>query len=282
MDIEPFIQLGDRVSYWQGDLSNHEQTNVGIIRTGESAVVIDANFATPAARIHASLTAREGIRISHVLNTHYHADHTLGNCVYVDAGATIIGAVGQRGELLAKGRDDAIQQVGEAPGRLYPAMLEFSESLVFCDPNLELLAVGPAHSGSDLIAWLPDDGILFAGDLAVAWDHGNNFSDRDADIEGWIRALTRCIALKPRVVVPGHGRLSDASVLDQQLSFIVELWQTSLQIAKGEVAEESLRSDTSVAKFLERHPAHAVNDQMFGGMARSMLAAARRKAAYVA
>ena len=279
VDGESFIQLGDRVAYWQGDIDRHEQTNVGIVQTDDSVVVIDANFLEPAQRISASITDRDGMRISHVVNTHYHADHSLGNPVFVDAGATVIGAAGQRAELLAKGREDAIQQVGEAPPRLYPAMLEFSESLTFGDSGLELVAVGPAHSGADLIGWLPDDRVLFAGDLAVAWDHGNNFSDPDADIEGWIGALARCIELNPRVVVPGHGRLSDAGVLDQQLSFIVELWQRALDVATGGVAEDALTSDSAVAGFVDRHAGHAVNAMRFSGMARSMLAVARKKCA---
>jgi glyoxylase-like metal-dependent hydrolase (beta-lactamase superfamily II) len=278
-DGESFIRLGDRVAYWQGDIDRHEQTNVGIVQTDDAVVVIDANFLEPAQRINASITDRDGMRISHVVNTHYHADHSLGNPVFVDAGATVIGAAGQRAELLAKGREDAIQQVGEAPPRLYPAMLEFSESLTFGDSGLELVAVGPAHSGADLIGWLPDDRVLFAGDLAVAWDHGNNFSDPDADIEGWIGALARCIELNPRVVVPGHGRLSDAGVLDQQLSFIVELWQRALDVATGGVAEDALTSDSAVAGFVDRHAGHAVNAMRFSGMARSMLAVARKKCA---
>lgn len=276
---ESFIRLGDRVAYWQGNLDRHEQTNVGIVQTDDSVVVIDANFLEPARRISTSITARDGMRISHVVNTHYHADHSLGNPVFVDVGATVIGAAGQRAELLAKGREDAIQQIGEAPPRLYPTMLEFSESLTFGDSGLELIAVGPAHSGADLIGWLPDDRVLFAGDLAVAWDHGNNFSDSDADIEGWIGALARCIELNPRVVVPGHGRLSGAGVLDQQLNFIVELWQRARDVATGDVAEGALLSDSAVAGFVERHTAHAVDAMRFSGMARSMLAVARRKSA---
>ena len=81
------------------------------------------------------------------------------------------------------------------------------------------------------------------------------------------------------MVVPGHGRLSDAGVLDQQLSFIVELWQRALDVATGGVAEDALTSDSAVAGFVERHAAHAVNAMRFSGMARSMLAVARRKCA---
>lgn len=269
---DAFTRLTQRTTVWLGDLSRHEQTNVGVIRGENSVIVIDANFADAAKRIHAGIDGR----IAHQVNTHYHADHTLGNVIFVDAGATIVGATGQRRELLEKGRDDAISQTGEAPDRLYPATIEFSDSLTFHEHGLELLRIGAAHSGSDLVAWLPADGVLFVGDLAVAWDHGNNFSDADADIDGWIAALRRCIALQPRVVVPAHGRLCDASVLTEQLSFIADAWNLANRVADGTRPPEDLTSDETTAWFMARHREFAVDPGRFRGMATSLLAAASK------
>ena len=122
---EAFTRLTDRATVWLGDLGRHEQTNVGVIKGADSVIVIDANFTGVARRIRAGIDGR----VAHQVNTHYHADHTLGNIIFVEAGATVIGAVGQRRELLEKGRDDAIDQTGEAPDRLYPATIEFRTSL---------------------------------------------------------------------------------------------------------------------------------------------------------
>lgn len=267
---DAFTHLTERATVWLGDLSRHEQTNVGVIRGEDSVIVIDANFADAARRIHAGIDGR----IAHQVNTHYHADHTLGNVVFVEAGATVIGAVGQRRELLEKGRDDAIGQTGTAPDRLYPATIEFSDSLTFHEHGLELLRIGAAHSGSDLVAWLPDDGLLFVGDLAVAWEHGNNFSDADADIDGWIAALKRCIELQPQVVVPAHGRLCDAKVLNEQLAFITDAWELANRVADGTRPRDDLTCDETVSWFLERHHDFAVDPRRFRGMATSLLTAA--------
>jgi cyclase len=272
---ESFVALGDRVSYWQGDLGAHEQTNVGIVRTGESIVVIDANFAWAAERILASIRSQYGEPVTHVVNTHYHVDHSLGNSVYANAGITIVGAEGQRRELIEKGPHDAIVQTGEVPERFYPPTLEFTGRITFYEPTLHLTSVGPAHSAADVVAWLPDDGVLFVGDLAVAWDHGNNFSDDDADIERWIGVLDDCIALEPRVVIPAHGRLSHVADLIEQRDFMRELWDGARAVAGG-ASESELRTGAVAERLIARYPDYAVDARRFEEMAGSMLEAARK------
>jgi glyoxylase-like metal-dependent hydrolase (beta-lactamase superfamily II) len=67
---------------------------------------------------------------------------------------------------------------------------------------VELVYVGPAHTGGDLIVHLPEDGVVFAGDVLfrhctpIGWE---------GTTEAWARALDRIAALEPRVIVPGHG-----------------------------------------------------------------------------
>lgn len=274
MTNEPLTRLSDNVSFWQGDLDRHEQTNVGVIVADDTAIVIDANFEGPARRILASIQERDRATVTHLVNTHYHADHSLGNVVYAESGATIVGAEGQRDELLTKGDEDAEEQTGAIPDRLFPATLEFTESVRFHQFDLQLTAIGPAHSRADLIGWIPRDGILFIGDLAVAWEHGNNFGDPDADIEGWIRALDRCIALAPRIVVPAHGRLSAPDVLDAQRAFITDLWE----LAQSATERGDELDDPAVERqLLADHPEFAVNSARLRGMARSMLTAAKNR-----
>ncbi|MBO0884201.1 MAG: MBL fold metallo-hydrolase [Mycobacterium sp.] len=274
MSNEPLRALSDSVSFWQGDLDRHEQTNVGVIVADDTAIVIDANFEGPARRILATIQDRDRATVTHQVNTHYHADHTLGNVVYAEAGATLIGAEGQRDELLTKGKDDSKVQTGNVPDRLYPVTVEFTDTIRFHQFELHLMAVGPAHSRGDLIAWLPRDGILFVGDLAVAWEHGNNFSDPDADIESWITALKRCKALRPGVVVPAHGRLSEPDVLDTQRAFISELWELALAAAdRGDGLDDPVLE----RRLLAEHAEFAVNSERLREMSGSMLAAAKNR-----
>jgi cyclase len=68
--------------------------------------------------------------------------------------------------------------------------------------RLELIEVGPAHSPGDLIVHVPDERVVFAGDLVfvgvtpIMWV---------GPVENWIAGLDRIIELEPRLIVPGHG-----------------------------------------------------------------------------
>lgn len=270
---ESFSRLGDRVWFWQGDLATHEQTNVGVVVDGDALVVVDANFGWAAERIVPALGATFGLPISHVANTHHHVDHSLGNDVFVRAGATVVGAAGQRAELLATGPDDALVQVGERLDSFSPATLEFDRTLTFPRSGLELHAVPPAHTACDLVAWVPADSVLFVGDLAVNWEHGNNFSDGSADVDGWLRALEWCLAREPRVVVPAHGRVGGPEVLQRQHAFITAIWAAASEaVASG---RPGIPAATS-RRLLDEHPGLAVDVETLAEMAEAMVEVAGR------
>lgn len=269
---ETFERLGERTWVWLGDLGRHEQTNVGVIPDEHALVLVDGNFEWATARIAPAAREEFGLPVRHVVNTHYHVDHSLGNGVFVEAGATIVGALGQRRELLEKGAADALVQVKEVPERFYPAELEFRGTIVFPFSGLELHSLPTAHTASDVIAWMPDDAVLFVGDLAVAWEHGNNFGDDDSDIDGWIAALDRCLSFAPRVVVPAHGRVGGPEILTGQRDFMRELWDWARAAPPG---VEGLDAATAAA-LAARHPDFAVEGHL-GYMSRTMLAKARHE-----
>jgi cyclase len=270
---ESFTRLGERSWVWLGDLARHEQTNVGIVEDEHSLIVVDANFGWAAERILVGIGDQFSLPVSHVANTHYHVDHSLGNEVFGRAGATVVGAAGQRAELLAKGAADAVIQVGRPPERFWPATLEFSGTITFGHSGLQLIALPPAHTASDLIAWLPDDSVLFVGDLAVAWEDGNNFSDEAADIDGWLRALEQCLALNPRIVVPAHGRIGGIEILERQHGFADALWRG----ARAAVESDQAELDAEVSRqLLADFGDYAVNPARLGEMAGSVIEAARR------
>jgi cyclase len=68
--------------------------------------------------------------------------------------------------------------------------------------TVELIEVGPAHTHGDAIAWVPDERVVFSGDIVfsevtpIMWA---------GPVERWIEALERIEALDPRVVLGGHG-----------------------------------------------------------------------------
>jgi cyclase len=72
--------------------------------------------------------------------------------------------------------------------------------------EVELIEVGPAHTPGDLIVHVPDEHVVFSGDIVfigvtpIIWA---------GPVENWIAALQRIVELAPRAVVPGHGPTTD-------------------------------------------------------------------------
>jgi glyoxylase-like metal-dependent hydrolase (beta-lactamase superfamily II) len=116
--------------------------------------------------------------------------------------------------------------------------VRFPDRLVFDDGQhrVELIKYGQAHTKGDGVAYLPAEGVVFVGDLAVNWTHGNNVSDQDVRYIGWINALDKLAQLPVKTVVPAHGELGDVDLLRRQRDFIADMWN---QVKEGLKAGKS-------------------------------------------
>jgi glyoxylase-like metal-dependent hydrolase (beta-lactamase superfamily II) len=71
---------------------------------------------------------------------------------------------------------------------------------------VELHELGPGHTASDTIVHVPDTAVVFAGDLVFACDTPLVWA---GPISSWLNALDRILAMRPRLIVPGHGPVTD-------------------------------------------------------------------------
>lgn len=222
----PARQVSEHVWYVQGEsgMATRENrgfmSNAGFVVTPDGVVVFDA-LATPAL----AQSLRESIRavtdqpVRLVVLSHYHADHIYGAQVFKAEGAQIWARAegltylssDLARERLAQRRRDLAPWVNEDT-RLLPAdrWLRFDGDapIRFERGGLrfELLNGGDAHTPGDLMLALPDEGVLFAGDLF--------FTARlpfvvDGNTRDWLAALTRMEHSAARVAIPGHGPASD-------------------------------------------------------------------------
>ncbi|HET9180256.1 MAG TPA: MBL fold metallo-hydrolase [Terriglobia bacterium] len=245
-------KLAPSVYCWMGDRATHQQTNVGWVVFRDYVLVIDANFPWAAPKIIAEIRKTADKPIRFVFNTHYHADHSYGNIVFVRAGAAVVATQAFAQEFDRYALKDARDQV-EAPPAPYPfqwplanASVRFRDSLIFDDgeQRVELIRKGPAHTSGDAVAYFPKQGILFVGDLAVNWTLGNNFSDPEANYEGWLRALDEMAGWKLKVVVPAHGDLGTAETLRaQRVYFNAVLRQVRAGIQQGKPVDQLVREN---------------------------------------
>lgn len=248
-------ELAPGVFVWQGDRDNREPANCTWVVFKDYVLVIDANFPWGAREIIPKIKSTSEKPIRFVAVTHYHADHTFGSSVFMDAGATIICTEACGEEVRARNPSGWTSwnnpQHSLEGARFEPVTITFSDKMVFDDgvQRVELIKLGPAHSNGDSVAWLPKQKILATGDLCVTWAFGNNVGDASADYDNWLRALNTMISWTPGTVIPGHGAPGSIEALQTQRGYLSDMltW-----VREGKKAGKSA-DDLVQAIDLSRH-----------------------------
>jgi cyclase len=195
--------------------------NAGVLVGHDGVVVIDTVATRSRAERLRDTIDRLGAGPVHtVVNTHSHGDHTFGNAMFGPS-ATVVAHTLARTEMAAAGLGLTAlwPDVDWGDVRLRLPMVTFDDRLTLHvgDRRVELVHVGPAHTTNDVVAWLPDDGVLFAGDVVLS---GCTPFHLMGSVEGTLRALVRLRALAPDLVVSGHGALSGPEVFDRTESYL--------------------------------------------------------------
>lgn len=194
-------------------------SNAGIVIGPSGVVLVDALGSPALAReLLALVKTLTDLPLTHVVLTHYHADHVYGLQVLKAAGATVIAHEAAReylqSDTAALRLQASIDQGLVEPGtRLVPAdhWLNGETTLEAAGLSLQLIPVGPAHTPEDLAIWLPADQLIFSGDLVF---RGRVPFVGQADSRRWIASLDRLLTRPARLVVPGHGPASSDALHD--------------------------------------------------------------------
>jgi len=195
--------------------------NSGFLVGSDGVTVVDTCFTERRSRMFLNAIRRQtDLPLRTLVNTHHHGDHTHGNYVFLPA-ATIVGHELCRQEVIATGHG----ATGLFPGvewgevRIAPPFLTFEErlNLYVDDLKVELIFAGPAHTTNDVVAWVPERKVLFAGD--VVFNGGTPFVMMGS-IAGSLEALERLRALGPQTIVPGHGPVCGPEVLDEVADYL--------------------------------------------------------------
>jgi glyoxylase-like metal-dependent hydrolase (beta-lactamase superfamily II) len=248
-------EVAPGVFFWEGDHLLRKPANCVWIVFESYVLVIDSNFPWGAREILPEIKRTTNKPIRFLFNTHYHSDHTFGNSLFFDAGATIICSEECAQELRTKGKSSWERFRNEPPRTLegltlqYPTLL-FKERMVFDDGQrrVELIRVGPAHSRGDAVAYLPDEKILITGDLSVNWAWGNNVADIDADHDNWVRVLGQLEKWNVKTVIPGHGSLGGLSVLRGQREYLADMVAKVREGDRAGKSAEELVRDIDLSK----------------------------------
>lgn len=210
--LEP---VGDQLYAYVQPTGGWCVSNSGLLVGDRLSALVDSTATERRARaLRSALASVTDTPTRLLLNTHSHGDHTFGNAVFSPEAVVVAHDLA---------RDEMIE-AGEGLKGLWPdvdwgATPVVPPDLTFADRmrlhigghEAELLHVGPAHTLSDIVVWLPEQRVLFAGD--VLWADVTPFVMMGS-VSGSLRAVARLRALRPRVVVPGHGPVGGPELLD--------------------------------------------------------------------
>lgn len=218
-------------------------SNAGFVVTDDSVVVIDA-LGSPAAaeRMVALIREITPKPIRHVILTHYHADHIYGLQVFKALGAQIVAhSLGKEylysdtaRTRLDASRTDLAPWINAAT-HLVPAdvWLDRKTEMTIGGIRFVIQPSGPAHTPEDLVIYLPQSRVLYAGDIV--------FRNRVpyvgmANSQHWITSLDELLKLDAEVIVPGHGPASTEPRKDlQQTRDYLVFLRASMQKAATEM-----------------------------------------------
>jgi glyoxylase-like metal-dependent hydrolase (beta-lactamase superfamily II) len=245
-------------------------SNAAFVATPDGVVVIDA-LGSPALAdaLLAEIDRVTGLPVRHVIVTHYHADHVYGLQAFAARGATIVAHAAGREYLnsstAALRLDASRRELApwiDADTRLVPAdrWLDGDGVLELGGERFEIRHVGPSHTAEDLVVFLPGRRVLFAGDLVF---RGRIPFVGQADSGRWIDALEAVIAMRPAVLVPGHGPVSREPVPDLEMTrdYLLYLRRSMGEAARNLEPFEEAYARTDWSRF-ERLPLFGLANRM--------------------
>ena len=179
-------------------------------------------------------------KIGTLVNTHANPDHTFGNQLL--QGAAIIASAACAREMpetppqMLAAMQKNWRAMGDGAAFFYETMGNFAfDEVVLTLPTqtfdkelrltvgrkeVQLVNVGPAHTGGDVMVYVPQDRLVFTGDVLFVGGHPVMWA---GPIDNWIRACDRILGWDVETIVPGHGAITDKAGVERFRTYLVEL-----------------------------------------------------------
>ncbi|MDO8419128.1 MAG: MBL fold metallo-hydrolase [Rubrivivax sp.] len=234
-EVAPGVWMVQGASAMGTSANRNFISNAAFVVTPAGVVVIDALGSPVLAEELIQAIGRVTKQpIRHLVVTHYHADHIYGLQAFQAAGALITAHRSSQAYLHS---DTAALRLKASREELAP-WIDDKTHLVAADRWIDgptrftlggvdflLQPVGPAHTPEDLVVFLPQRRVLFAGDIVF---RGRIPFVGLADSGQWIDALDRLIGFDAQLIVPGHGPASSSARADLKLTrdYLQHLRQT--------------------------------------------------------
>ncbi len=227
--------------------------NIAVLTGPDGKVLIDGGIGVSRPRITKALADLGAHPITHLINTHWHFDHTDGNEWLHEVGATIIAQENTRKHLseIQRVEDWDYNFLPSAPGAIPTEIFATERSLTLNGVSIGLKHYGPAHTDSDISVIFADADILHAGD--TYWNGIYPFIDYSTggSIDGMIAASDANLAATTNktIIIPGHGQpVSNKSELLEFRDMLVAIRDDVATLKKqGRSGDETVAAKPTAA-----------------------------------
>ncbi|CAM2965067.1 MBL fold metallo-hydrolase [Cupriavidus taiwanensis] len=223
--------------------------NSGVV-IGDDGVLIVDTTATPAMAqdLIARIRTVTDKPLKYVVLSHYHAVRVLGASAYFAEGAQqIIASRGTYEMIVERGEADMKSEIERfprlfagvetVPGLTWPTLVFEKEITLFLGKlEVRIAHLGSGHTKGDTVVWLPQQKVLFSGDL-VEYDAACYCGD--AQLAEWPATLDALEALNPEKLVPGRGpALTTPDEVKKGIAYTKDFVTTLFQSGQEAVAEK--------------------------------------------
>src|SRR5262249_36401855 len=226
--------------------------NIAVLLGDDGKLIIDSGYLGTREKIAAALTNLSHDPIKHLVNTHWHFDHTDGNEWMHSAGATITAHENTRKHLSASTRvEDWNFTFPPSPAGAIPTdVFSADKTLHLNGATIELKYYGPAHTDGDVSAYFVEADVLHTGD--TWWNGHYPFIDYSTggDIHGMIRAAEANVAkvTDKTIIIPGHGPIGGKNEMIEYRDLLVTVRDRISTLKKeGKSLEEILAAKPTAA-----------------------------------
>ena len=220
--------------------------NIGVLTGEDGVLMVDNQFAPLADKIRAAIKEIGGDKVTYMINTHFHGDHSGGNEEFGEEGATIVAHDNVRKRLSEGSVRRNGDKVPPSPEVAWP-IITFSKDIKLHvnGEEIHLIHEDRAHTDGDIAVWFRKANVIHMGDVFVTYGYPFVDAGNGASITGMINFLSKVIDQidDETIVIPGHGPISkksDVIAFRDRLQNI--LTKVLIEKRKGRTIEEIIES----------------------------------------
>lgn len=259
-------------------------SNAGFVVGDRGTAVIDSLYSPEAGRQLATAVAEHAKSpVLLVVNTHHHSDHVFGNQAFA---APVVAHCALAAELARIVAHDLSPDAAAAWVAAHPEDRWLTEELEIRYPNIAfedrlVIDLPPkhlvvqhlgGHTPDTIVVDLPDDKVLFAGDLVF---EGRTPFLLSSSFRGTVSALSQLEKLGERTVVPGHGALCTMDYVRRYRTYVEALIDGVHRLLVTGLSREAVLESDDLPKWwtpdrpeLQRANIARLIDELAGGQVR--------------